>query len=134
MDERTKLVCCTGASNFLGTKPDLAQVREIADGSGYPQPDGELRSRLLVDGAQLVPSNHIDVQAMDVDYLSFSFHKFMAPFGVGVLYAKEHLLQQLAAVPLRRRHDRRGAGVRRMPSPTTNSRGSTPRVPRTSSA
>ena len=93
VDERTKLVCCTGASNFLGTKPDLAQIREIADSSGYPQPDGELRSRLLVDGAQLVPSNHIDVRAMDVDYLSFSFHKFMAPFGVGVLYAKEHLLQ-----------------------------------------
>ncbi len=94
VDARTKLVCCSGASNFLGTKPDLGIVREIADRSGYQQPNGECRSRLLVDGAQLVPSNHIDVQAMDVDYLSFSFHKFLAPFGVGVLYAKEHLLQQ----------------------------------------
>ena len=94
VDSRTKLVCCTGASNFLGTKPDLGIVRDIADRSGYQQPNGECRSRLLVDGAQLVPTSHIDVQAMDVDYLSFSFHKFLAPFGVGILYAKEYLLQQ----------------------------------------
>ena len=93
VDSRTKLVCCTGASNFLGTKPPLGMVRDIADRSGYLQPDGECRSRLLVDGAQLVPTSRVDVQALDVDYLSFSFHKMMAPFGVGVLYAKEHLLR-----------------------------------------
>jgi cysteine desulfurase/selenocysteine lyase len=91
VDERTKLVCCTGASNFLGTKPPLAAVAEIARGSGYPQPNGETRSWVLVDGAQLVPSTHVDVQQLDVDYLSFSFHKMLAPFGVGVLYAKRHL-------------------------------------------
>jgi cysteine desulfurase/selenocysteine lyase len=51
---------------------------------------------LLVDGAQLVPSSFVDVQALGVDYLSFSFHKFLAPFGVGVLYAKEHLLSSSA--------------------------------------
>ena len=94
VDSRTKLVCCTGASNFLGTKPPLRSIRQIVDHSGYLQPDGECRSRLLVDGAQLVPSSHVDVQDLDVDYLSFSFHKFLAPFGVGVLYAKEHLLTQ----------------------------------------
>jgi len=94
IDERTKLVCCTGASNFLGTKPPLRTIRAICDRSGYQQPNGESRSRLLVDGAQLVPSSQIDVQKMDLDYLSFSFHKFMAPFGVGVLYAKEHLLRE----------------------------------------
>jgi cysteine desulfurase/selenocysteine lyase len=88
------MVCCTGASNFLGTKPPLGIVRDIADRSGYRQPDGECRSRLLVDGAQLVPTSRVDVQALDVDYLSFSFHKMMAPFGVGVLYAKEHLLRE----------------------------------------
>ena len=94
VDSRTKLVCCTGASNFLGTKPPLRSIRQIVDHSGYLQPDGECRSRLLVDGAQLVPSSHVDVHDLDVDYLSFSFHKFLAPFGVGVLYAKEHLLTQ----------------------------------------
>ncbi len=93
VDSRTKLVCCTGGSNFLGTKPPLPVVRAIADASGYIQPTGERRSRLLVDGAQLVPSSFVDVQALDVDYLAFSFHKMLAPFGVGVLYAKEHLLE-----------------------------------------
>ncbi len=93
IDERTKLVCCTGASNFLGTRNPLDAVRALADDSGYVQPDGERRSYLLVDGAQLVPGTATDVQALDVDYLSFSFHKLLAPFGVGVLYAREHLLQ-----------------------------------------
>ena len=93
VDARTKLVCCTGASNFFGTKPDLAAVRGIADAGGYTQPTGERRALLLVDGAQLVPTSAVDVQALDVDYLSFSFHKMLAPFGVGVLYAKEHLLR-----------------------------------------
>ena len=92
VDDRTKLVCCTGASNFFGSKPDLAAVRRIADAGGYRQPTGERRALLLVDGAQLVPTSAVDVRALDVDYLAFSFHKMLAPFGVGVLYAKEHLL------------------------------------------
>ncbi len=94
VDARTKLVCVTGASNFLGTKPPLDSVRAIADHSGYTQPRGDNRSLLLVDGAQLVPSSSVDVQALDVDYLTFSFHKLLAPFGVGVLCAKEHLLDE----------------------------------------
>jgi cysteine desulfurase/selenocysteine lyase len=93
IDTRTKLVCCTGASNFLGTRNPLGAIRALADASGYPQPDGERRSYLLVDAAQLVPGSFVDVQALGVDYLAFSFHKIMAPFGVGVLYAREHLLQ-----------------------------------------
>jgi cysteine desulfurase / selenocysteine lyase len=93
VDVRTKLVCCTGASNFLGTRNPLQAVREIANSSGYAQPNGERRSHLLVDGAQLVPGGFVDVQALDVDYLAFSFHKILAPFGVGALYAKEHLLE-----------------------------------------
>ena len=92
IDARTKLVCCTGASNFLGTRPDLGAVRALADASGYRQPSGELRSYLLVDGAQLVPGSFVDVRDLDVDFLAFSFHKMLAPFGIGVLYAKEHLL------------------------------------------
>src|SRR5215831_10944736 len=92
IDVRTKLVCCTGASNFLGTRNPLAAIRALADASGYPQPGGERRSHLLVDGAQLVPGSFVDVQALGVDYLAFSFHKLLAPFGVGVLYAREQLL------------------------------------------
>ena len=92
IDARTKLVCCTGASNFLGTRTPLPAVRALADASGYPQPNGEQRSYLLVNAAQLVPSSVIDVQALGADYLAFSFHKMLAPFGVGVLYARESLL------------------------------------------
>src|SRR3954467_11232195 len=94
VDERTKLVACTGASNFLGTKPPLDVVRAISRGRGYRQPSGGGGPLLLVDAAPLVPSSAVDVQALDVDYLAFSFHKMLAPFGVGVLYAKEHLLEQ----------------------------------------
>jgi cysteine desulfurase/selenocysteine lyase len=94
VDERTKLVCCTGVSNFLGTRPPLEAIRQIATRSGYRQPDGDRGSRLLIDGAQLVPSTLVDVQALDVDYLVFSFHKMLAPFGVGVLYAKPRLLRE----------------------------------------
>lgn len=92
IDHRTKLVCCTGASNFLGTKPPLAAVRALAAESGYRQPDGERRSLLLVDGAQLVPGSAVDFQALGADFLSFSFHKMLAPFGIGVLVANERLL------------------------------------------
>jgi cysteine desulfurase / selenocysteine lyase len=92
IDARTKLVCCTGASNFLGTRTALGPIRALADASGYTQPTGERRSYLLVDAAQLVPSSFVDVRALDVDYLAFSFHKLLAPFGVGVLYGKEQLL------------------------------------------
>src|SRR3954469_16415856 len=93
VDERTKLVACTGASNFLGTKPPLDVVRAISRGSGYRQPSGESCSLLVVDAAQLVPTTPVDVVTLDVDDLAFSFHKMLAPFGVGVLYGKEHLLE-----------------------------------------
>lgn len=93
IDRRTKLVCCTGASNFLGTRPPLTRIRQLANAGGYPQPTGSMGAYLLVDAAQLVPGAYLDVRALDVDYLAFSFHKMLAPFGVGVLYGKAHLLE-----------------------------------------
>jgi cysteine desulfurase / selenocysteine lyase len=92
IDARTKLVCCTGASNFLGTRNPLGAVRALADASGYSQPNGERRSWLLIDGAQLVPGTFTDVSALGADYMAFSFHKLLSPFGTGVLYAREELL------------------------------------------
>jgi len=92
VDNKTKIVCCTGASNFLGTKNPVEKVREIAYSSGYIQPNGEKRSYLLVDGAQMVPNMFVDVKKLDIDFLVWSFHKMLAPFGVGALYAKEELL------------------------------------------
>jgi cysteine desulfurase/selenocysteine lyase len=93
VDARTKLVTVTGASNFFGTKTHLHTVREIARNSGYRQPSGREGSLFVVDAAQLAPTTAIDVQALDVDYLGFSLHKMLAPFGVGVLYGKEELLE-----------------------------------------
>jgi len=95
VDNRTKLVCCTGASNFLGTKNPIEKIREIADLSGYIQPNGEKKSYLLIDGAQMVPNMFVDVQKLDIDFLVWSFHKMLAPFGVGALYAREKLLEEM---------------------------------------
>lgn len=95
VDARTKLVCCTGGSNFLGTKPPLDGVRAIADAGGYEQPDGHRGALLLIDAAQRFASSRLDVQSMDADFVAFSFHKLLAPFGVGVLYAKEALRESL---------------------------------------
>jgi cysteine desulfurase/selenocysteine lyase len=95
VDEKTKLVCCTGASNFLGTKNPIEKIKEIACSSGYLQPDGERKSYLLIDGAQVVPNMFVDVRKLDIDFLVWSFHKMLAPFGVGALYAKEELLEKM---------------------------------------
>jgi len=95
VDERTKLVGCTGASNFLGTKPNLQEVSEIAHGSDYTQPDGTRGSYFLVDGAQLVPGCPVDVKETDCDFLAWSFHKMLVPFGVGGLYGKKQILEQM---------------------------------------
>ena len=93
IDARTKLVCCTAASNFLGSKPPLAAVRALSVNSGYTQPSGERRSYLLVDGAQWVPGNVVDFDALGADYLSCSFHKMLAPFGTGLLVGREAVLE-----------------------------------------
>lgn len=95
VDKRTKLVCCSGASNFLGTKNPIKEVKKIANASGYAQPNGEKRSYLLIDGAQMVPNVFVDVKELDMDFLVWSFHKMLAPFGVGALYAKENLLEKM---------------------------------------
>jgi cysteine desulfurase / selenocysteine lyase len=95
IDARTKLVCCTGASNFTGARTPLHTVRALASASGYRQADGEDGSYLLVDAAQLAPGSCLDVEALGADFLAFSFHKMLAPFGVGVLYGRERLLRSL---------------------------------------
>ena len=95
VDRRTKLVCCIGTSNFLGTINPINKVKEIADSSGYVQPDGLTRSYLLIDGAQLVPNSYVNMREMDPDFFVWSFHKMLAPFGVGGLYAREELLQRM---------------------------------------
>jgi cysteine desulfurase/selenocysteine lyase len=84
---RTRLVCCTHVSNVLGT------INPIANIAGMVHEVGAL---LLVDAAQSVPCMPVKVQELGCDFLAFSGHKMLAPFGAGVLYGKEELLQQMS--------------------------------------
>lgn len=95
VDSKTKIVAATGASNFMGIKPDLKNIANLAHSSRYEQPDGSKGSYFLVDGAQLVPGSHVDVQDIDCDFLAWSFHKMAIPLGVGALYGKKSILDQL---------------------------------------
>jgi cysteine desulfurase/selenocysteine lyase len=83
---RTKLVAVAHVSNVLGTINPVAKIAEIAHSKGV---------RILVDGAQAVPHLKIDVQDLDVDFYAFSAHKMYGPNGVGVLYGKKGLLEQM---------------------------------------
>jgi len=84
--DRVKLVALTAMSNVLGTINPVADVIEFAHGRGVP---------VLVDGAQSVPHQKVDVQALDCDFLAFSSHKMLGPTGFGVLYGKKAWLEKL---------------------------------------
>jgi cysteine desulfurase/selenocysteine lyase len=84
--ENVKIVAVTHASNVLGT---INPIREIAD---KVHDAGAL---ILVDGAQSIPHLQVDVQALDVDFFAFSGHKMCAPTGIGILYGKEALLEEM---------------------------------------
>jgi cysteine desulfurase/selenocysteine lyase len=84
--ERTRLVCVTGLSNVLGTVTDLAPLAGAARATG---------ALLLVDGAQLIAHEKVDVAASGIDFLCFSGHKVFGPTGVGVLAARPELLEEM---------------------------------------
>lgn len=84
--DRTKLLAIVHASNVLGTIVPLAKMIEIAHQKKVP---------VLVDGAQAFPHLPVDVQALDCDFYTFSAHKAYGPTGVGVLYGKAQLLENM---------------------------------------
>lgn len=86
LNERTKLVCCCQVSNVLGTVNPVKEMARMAHEAG---------ARFLVDAAQSVPHFSVDVQDLDCDFLVFSGHKIYGPTGIGVLYGKEALLEQM---------------------------------------
>ena len=81
-----KLLAITGASNVLGNIPDLAPIVERARAAG---------ALVLVDGCQLVPHRSVDVAALDVDFLAATGHKMLGPTGIGILYARAALLEEM---------------------------------------
>ncbi len=87
LNARTRLVCCTHISNVLGTVNPVAEIGRLAHQAG---------ALFLVDGAQSVPHRPIHVAELNCDFLAFSGHKMLAPFGSGVLYGREELLNQMA--------------------------------------
>jgi cysteine desulfurase/selenocysteine lyase len=86
LSEKTKLVAVTHVSNTLGT---INPVKEIIEKTH------EKGALVLIDGAQAVPHKKVDVQELDCDFYVFSGHKMFAPTGVGILYGKEALLNEL---------------------------------------
>ena len=86
LDERTRMVAVTQASNTLGTRPELRPIIEKAHAAG---------AHVLVDGCQGVVHGGVDVEALDCDFYAFSGHKLYAPTGIGVLYGKRELLEQM---------------------------------------
>jgi cysteine desulfurase/selenocysteine lyase len=86
LSPRTKLVAVTQVSNALGTINPVEAISGMAHAQGIP---------VLVDGAQSAPHLPINVQAMDADFFVFSGHKIFAPTGIGVLYGKAALLEEM---------------------------------------
>ena len=83
---KTKLVSITHISNVLGTINPIAEIARMAHGAG---------ALLLVDGAQSVPQMSVDVGQLDADFFAFSAHKMYGPTGVGVLWAREGILDAM---------------------------------------
>jgi len=84
--ERTKLVAVTHQSNVTGTIPPIAEITRVAHERG---------ALVLVDGAQSVPHQPVDVAALGADFLAFSSHKMLGPFGIGVLFGRAELLEAM---------------------------------------
>ncbi|MBE0646443.1 MAG: cysteine desulfurase [Bacteroidales bacterium] len=86
ISEKTRLVAITHISNVLGTINPIEKIIAIAHEKDIP---------VLVDGAQSVAHTTVDVQSLDADFYCFSGHKMYAPMGIGVLYGKEHWLEEM---------------------------------------
>ena len=86
LSERTKLVSVVHTSNSLGTINPVKEIIALAHQFNIP---------VLVDGAQTVAHEKVDVQELDCDFFVFSGHKMFGPTGVGCLYGKETWLEQM---------------------------------------
>ena len=89
IDEQTKIVSISHISNSLGTIVPLKEIIEIAHKND---------AIVLVDSAQSIPHQRIDVSSLDIDVLVFSAHKMCGPTGVGILWGKESILNQMEPI------------------------------------
>jgi cysteine desulfurase/selenocysteine lyase len=86
INERTKIVALTHQSNVLGTIVPLDQVTAKAHSVG---------ALFVLDACQSVPHYKVDVKALNVDFIAFSGHKMLGPTGVGILWGKKSLLDEM---------------------------------------
>lgn len=86
LSKRTKILAVTQISNVLGLVNDIKKLSAKAH---------EVGAVIVVDGAQSVPHIPVDVQDLDADFLAFSGHKMLSPMGVGVLYGKKKILDEM---------------------------------------
>jgi cysteine desulfurase/selenocysteine lyase len=86
INERTKVVALTHQSNVLGTIVPLDQVTSKAHSVG---------ALFVLDACQSVPHYKVDVKALNVDFIAFSGHKMLGPTGVGILWGKKNLLDEM---------------------------------------
>jgi cysteine desulfurase / selenocysteine lyase len=84
--ERTKIVAVTHQSNVTGAVPPVAEIARAAHEHG---------ALVLADGAQSVPHQPVDVAALGVDFLAFSGHKMLGPYGIGVLFGRAEALEAM---------------------------------------
>ena len=89
LDGKVKILAVCGVSNVLGTVNPLEEIVSLAHHAG---------ALVFVDGAQTMRHFPVDVQALDCDFLAFSAHKMIGPTGVGILYGKRELLEELQPV------------------------------------
>jgi cysteine desulfurase/selenocysteine lyase len=87
--DRTKIVSLTYVSNVLGVINPIKEIAAIAHRHG---------AKIVVDGAQSTPHMQVDVQELDCDFYAFSGHKMCAPTGIGALYGKKALLEEMEPI------------------------------------
>ena len=85
-NEKTKLVAITQVSNVLGREYPVRQIAELAHARG---------AVVVVDGAQSTPHMKVDVQALGADFFAFSGHKVYGPMGIGALYGRREMLEEM---------------------------------------
>lgn len=83
---KTKLIACAAVSNVTGAYTDIKRIVDAAR---------TVDARVLVDATQLIAHEHIDVKKLDIDFLVFSGHKLYGPTGIGALYIKRRLADQM---------------------------------------
>ena len=89
LEKKPKLVSFTHVSNVLGTINEAKEMTRLAHKHG---------ATVLIDGAQSVPHLPVNVKELDCDFFAFSSHKMLGPAGIGVLYGKESLLEEMPPI------------------------------------